>query len=113
MKNKTLFMMLFKYQPDAVKLSAEEEATVANAWGQFIGNIALKEKLVSTYQLGQHKQLVGHQTKSSTPTSKEIIGGNMVIKANSMEEACALAQKSPILQMGGYVEIKTIIPMQD
>ncbi|WP_209066155.1 YciI family protein [Croceivirga sp. JEA036] len=112
MNNETLFMMLFKYQPDAVKLSSEEEETVANAWGQFIGTIALKEKLVSTHQLGQPLQYVGH-TPNSGITSKEIIGGNMVIKANSMEEACALAQNSPILQLGGYVEVRTIIPMQD
>ncbi|OQD41580.1 hypothetical protein BUL40_15355 [Croceivirga radicis] len=112
MKNETLFMMLFKYQPDAVKLSKGEEATVAHAWGEFIGTIALKEKLVSTHQLGQPVQYVGHSPNSSI-ASKEIIGGNMVIKANSMEEACALAQKSPILQMGGFVEIRTIIPMQD
>jgi hypothetical protein len=83
-------------------------------WGSFIGNIALKEKLVSTHQLGfEGKKISSDLTVSDGVVVQEnqTLGGNMIVKANSMEEATEMAKACPIITMGGTVEVRSILPM--
>jgi hypothetical protein len=42
---------------------------------------------------------------------KEAIGGYIVVRAESLEEAAEFAKDCPILALGGNVEVRTIIPM--
>ncbi|MEM9869421.1 MAG: YciI family protein, partial [Bacteroidota bacterium] len=117
MKNKKLFMLLFRFTPNVeYQPTEQEQAQIKEQWGSFIGNIALKEKLVSTYQLG----FEGRQVATDKSVSNGIVvlenttlGGNMVVQANSLEEASELAKNCPILSMGGSVEVRSIIPMDN
>lgn len=115
MKKENQFMLLFRFTPNLeYQPNAEELAEMHEQWGAFIGGVALQEKLVYTHQLG----FEGRQVNTDLSTTDEIVmadnrtlGGNMVIKANSLEEATTIAKGSPILKMGGTVEIRNIIPM--
>lgn len=40
-----------------------------------------------------------------------MLGGNMIVRAESLDEAIEMAKDCPILQMGGTVEVRDIIPM--
>ncbi|TMM57581.1 hypothetical protein FEE95_12255 [Maribacter algarum] len=85
-------------------------------WGSFIGNIAIKEKLESTYQLGFEGKQISTDLKVSDGmliSENKIISGNMIVKAHSLEEAVEMAKNSPILKMGGTVEVRSIIPMEN
>ena len=42
---------------------------------------------------------------------KEAIGGYIIIKAGSIDEAAEISKDCPILAMGGNVEVRTIVPM--
>lgn len=116
MKKEQLFMMVFRFKPDfSYQPTEQEQAAMKEQWGSFIGNIAISEKLVSTYQLGfEGKQI--HSNSSVVDgmliSEEQVMGGNMVVKANSLEEASELAKGCPILKMGGTVEIRTIRPME-
>ena len=44
---------------------------------------------------------------------KEAIGGYIIIKADSLDEAAELSKGCPILSMNGNVEVRTIVPMDD
>ncbi|MFY0602035.1 MAG: hypothetical protein JXR03_20340 [Cyclobacteriaceae bacterium] len=84
-------------------------------WSSFIGNIAIKEKLESTQQLGfEGKQIAADlsTTEGVLISDNKMISGNMIVKANSLGEAVEMAKDSPILKMGGTVEVRNIIPMQ-
>ncbi len=117
MKQEQLFMMIFSFTPNfEYQPTHEEQQEMATQWGSFIGNIAIKEKLISTHQLG----FEGKQIFSDLSITNEIsivdnttIGGNMIVKANSLEEAVIMAKDSPILKMGGSVEVRNIIPMNN
>ena len=115
MKKEELFMMIFKFTPNFNSEPTEEEkAQMTEAWGSFIGNIAIKEKLISTHQLGfEGKQIQSDQAVSDgiSIVENQTMGGNMIVKANSLDEAVEMAKDSPILQMGGTVEVRSIIPM--
>jgi hypothetical protein len=83
-------------------------------WGAFIGNIAIQEKLVSTYQLGfEGKQILADKsvTDSVYISDSQTLSGNMVVKANTIDAAVEMAKNCPILLMGGTVEIRSIQPM--
>jgi hypothetical protein len=109
------FMLLFRF--DATQTYQPTEAELAEQhqhWGGFIGNIAGQGKLVSTYQLGfEGKQVAADKSVSDGiyVAQSETLGGNMVIKAASADEAAELAKGCPILSMGGRVEVREIIPM--
>ncbi len=115
MKTEKTFMMLFSYTPNFNYQPTEKEMVeMKQDWGSFIGTIAIKEKLVSTYQLGfEGKQIAADTTikKGILISENKTISGNMVVKANSLDEAVEMAKESPILKMGGSVEVRSIIPM--
>ncbi|MEM7039031.1 MAG: YciI family protein [Bacteroidota bacterium] len=115
MKTEQIFMMVFRFTPNPnYQPSAEERAEMKSQWGRFIGNLAISEKLVHTYQLGfEGKQVQADHSVNDGPVvaDAQTLGGNLVLKAHSLEEATELAKDCPILHMGGSVEIRSIIPM--
>ena len=45
-------------------------------------------------------------------SNKENVGGYMLIKANSIEEASVFAKECPIIKMGGSVEVRNILKIK-
>lgn len=108
------FMLLFRYEPSNEEPTQEQLQEIQKLWGKFIGNIAIQGKLVSTHQLGfEGKRVLKNLTTEDGfhIADNELIGGNMVLKSESIETATELAKKCPILTMGGNVEVREIIPM--
>ncbi len=114
MKQLKEFMLLFRYEPSNQEPTAEQLSKMHKHWGDFIGNIAMQGKLVSTHQLGfEGKQIHANQnTAEGIYISENLtLGGNMVLKAESIEQATEIAKKCPILMMGGTVEVRDVLPM--
>lgn len=117
MKTKQTFMMVFRFSPNLeYHPKAKEIEQMKQDWGSFIGNIAIKEKLESTHQLGFDGKQVSSGSKISDGIciyENQTISGNMIVKANSINEAVEMAKDCPILKVGGSVEVRNIIPMKD
>jgi len=109
--------MIFSYTPNPeYKPKAKEIEKMKQDWGSFIGNIAITEKLVSTHQLGFEGKKIANDLSISEGvliSENKTISGNMIVKANSLDEAVEMAKNSPILKMGGSVEVRNIIPMNN
>lgn len=108
------FMLLFRYEPTNEQPTEEQLQEMHKQWGEFIGTIAMQGKLVSTHQLGFEGIQISadHSTQEGFHLSEgKIVGGNMILKAESLEVASELAKKCPILFMGGTVEVRDIMPM--
>lgn len=109
------FMLVFRFEPNFTYQPTEEEtAQQHQLWGTFIGNLAMQEKLVSTNQLGFEGNLISSDKSVSAGikmTEKQIVGGNLVVKAATLEEATEIGKNCPILLMGGNVEVRNILPM--
>lgn len=108
------FMLLFRFEPTDQEPSPEELQQMEVHWGSFIQSIAEAGKLVSTHQLGFTGKIVSTDGKSVNGfvvADSQVVAGNMVLKANSLEEATEWAEKCPILFMGGTVEVRNVIPM--
>lgn len=109
------FMLVFRFEPNNNYQPTEVELNeMHQAWGAFIGNIAIQEKLVSTHQLSfEGKQIFADKSVIDAIyiSNNETIAGNMIVKANSIDEATEMAKNCPILAMGGTVEVRAIQPM--
>jgi len=108
------FMLLFRFEPSNEQPTPEQLQEMSKQWGEFIGTIAMKGKLANTYQLGFEgkKIFADHSTEDGFHIAEgQMVAGNMVLKAESMEVATELAKKCPILLMGGTVEVRAINPM--
>lgn len=108
------FMLIFRFEPSNEEPTQEQLEEMGKLWGEFIGTIAMQGKLISTYQLGfEGKQLFADQSAKDGfyISEKQMIAGNMVLKAESLEVASELAKKCPILLMGGSVEVRSINAM--
>ncbi len=116
MTNEQTFMMIFRYSPNPnYNPTPEELQQIKEDWGSFIGHIAIQEKLESTYQLGHDGKQISTDLSVSDGiriSESKMISGNMIVKANSIDEAVTMAKECPILKMGGSVEVRNIIPMK-
>ncbi|WP_343701526.1 YciI family protein [Chitinophaga sp.] len=107
------FMMIFRHPvPGETTLSPEQLQAGIELWQNWIGGIAAQGKFVSTNQLGfQGKTLRPGRVVTDGPYAevKEMVGGYVIVKAASLQEAADLAEGCPILAMGGHVEVRDIM----
>ena len=109
---------LFVFRNDYLSLpksSPEEMQAMTKKWMDWIGGIAAQNKLADRGNRldGAGKVVRPNNVITDGPYSeiKELIGGYTLVKANSLEEAAALAKGCPILTIGGSVEVREISVM--
>jgi hypothetical protein len=109
------FKLVFRYNynPNYQPTPAEME-TEGQKWGQWIGGLAQNGQFVTTSQLGYDGSVLhsdGSIVKGIHMQNTEVLAGDMIINAQDLEEALSLAKGSPILEVGGNVEVREVIPM--
>ena|ERR1039458_4309299 len=113
------FLLVFRR--DAVNndssLSPEQVQSMMKPWQDWMGSIAAQNKLVSS---GNRLAPEGRVLKQNNVITngpyveiKEAIGGYIIVKADSIDEAAELSKGCPILKVGGTVEVRTIVPMYE
>ncbi|MBA3682090.1 MAG: transcription initiation protein [Bacteroidetes bacterium] len=112
------FLLLFRRDGSAdtnTQMSPEQIQAMMKPWQDWMGGIAAQNKLVSP---GNRLEAAGKVVKPNNVITngpyvetKEAVGGYIIIKAASLEEAAEISKGCPILQMGGNVEVRTILPM--
>jgi hypothetical protein len=111
----TDFMMIFRntYSQE-VELAPQELQESIKQWQDWMGGIAAQGKFKGTNQLGfQGKTLHADQLITDGPYAeiKEIVGGYVLVQAESLDDAMKLAQGCPILAIGGKVEVRAIMDL--
>ncbi len=106
------FMMIFRHAPSMEQPSPEQIQASIKLWQDWIGGIAAQGKFVTTNQLGYSGKTVKVGdviTDGPYAEVKEIVGGYLIARANSIEEAVEMAKGCPILTVGGHVEVRDIM----
>jgi hypothetical protein len=107
------FMLIFRHE-DGSKIASPEQM---QAWMKqtmdWIGGIAAQNKFITGTGLPfDESRVVWHKgvvTNGPFGDIKETIGGYIVVKADSVEEAVEFAKGSPVLQGdGNSVEVRKI-----
>jgi hypothetical protein len=109
------FLLIFRNSAGANEaLSPEQLQNMMKPWQDWMGGLAAQNKLVSPGNRLMHD---GKVVKTNMVTdgpyveTKEAVGGYTIIKADSLEEATELSKNCPIIQVGGSVEVRMIVPM--
>ena len=107
------FMLIFRHQ-DGHKVSSPEQMQIwMKQTMEWINSIAAKNKFVGSNVLPFDDAKVVWQNNVVTDGPfgdiKETIGGYIIVKADSIEEAVEFAKGSPVLQgNGNSVEVRKI-----
>lgn len=107
------FMLIFRHDDASGKVSPEQMQEWMKQTMDWIGGIAAQNKFVSgTGLLFDDAKVVHHNKKvTNGPFGeiKETLGGYIIVKADSADEAAEFAKGSPILQgEGNTVEVRKI-----
>ena len=110
------FLLVFRADiKNLPKGSPEEMQALTKTWMDWIGGIAAQGKLADRGNRLMHegKVLRSDAVITDGPYSeiKESILGYSLIKANSLEEATALAKGCPVFKTNGSVEVRELSPM--
>jgi hypothetical protein len=96
-------------------LSPEQMQAMMKPWQDWMGSLAAQNKLVSSgNRLASDGKVVKPNniiTNGPYVEIKEAIGGYIIIRAESLDEAAELSKGCPILSLGGTVEVRTVVPM--
>lgn len=98
---------------DTSQMSPATFEAVATKWKEWVGGLTAQEKLVTTGARlateGKVLKAGGVITDGPFVEVKERLGSFIIVKADSLEEATALAHGCPVLDAQGSVEIRPIL----
>jgi len=113
------FLLVFRrdFVTNEVQPSPEQLQNMMKPWQDWMGSLAAQNKLVSS---GNRLASEGRVVKSDKMVTngpyveiKEAIGGYILVRCNSIDEAAELAKGCPVLQIRGNVEVRTVVAMDD
>ena len=107
------FMLIFRHEDGSKVASPEQMQIWMKQTMDWIGGIAAQNKYVAgNGLLFDDARVVWHNnvvTNGPFGEIKETLGGYMIVKAESIDEAVAFAKGSPVLQGdGNSVEVRSI-----
>lgn len=108
------FMLIFRHMDGSKVASPEQIQIWMKQTMDWIGGIAAQNKFIGGNGLSfDESKIVGHNnvvTNGPFGEIKETIGGYVMVKADSVEEAVEFAKGSPVLQgEGNTVEVRKIV----
>lgn len=107
------YMLIFRHE-DGTKVASPEQIQIwMKQTMDWIGGIAAQNKFVGGNGLPMDNAKVVHHnnvvTNGPFGEIKETLGGYVIVKANSVDEAVEFAKGSPVLQgQGNTVEVRKI-----
>jgi hypothetical protein len=113
------FVLLFRDSNNGdFKPSPEQMQEMLSSWMNWMGGIAAQNKLVergSRLSVGNSKTVRPNNVVTDGPYMeiKEFINGYTIVRAENIDEAVDLAKGCPILNVGGNVEVRAIVPSDD
>lgn len=108
------FALLFRHVGDFEVLPESEKIIVEKKWQDWIGSIAAQGKLKGDKGIrlasgGKVLKPAGVVTDGPFVEIRECLGGLIVVKADTLEEAVTLAHGCPAMERGGSVEVRPIM----
>jgi len=107
------FLMLFRRDPNEdLDLSPEEMQLQIKKWQDWIGGIAAQGKFIGTNALANTGKTVHPDaviTDGPYAEVKEIIGGYLLVKTDTLDDAVELSKGCPGLLDGGTVEVRDVM----
>ncbi len=113
------FLLVFRrdFTSTADQPSPEQLQAMMKPWQDWMGSLAAQNVLANSgNRLASEGKVVKPNkviTDGPYVEMKEAIGGYIIVKANTLQEAAELSKGCPVLMVGGNVEVRQIVPMDD
>ena len=112
------YMLIFRYEgmPSNQSPSPEQMQMVLQQWQTWIADISKQGKFNGTNRLlPEGKTIKPNNVVTDGPymEAKEMVGGYVIVKANSMDEGVKIAQAWPKVWYAGNVEIRTVMKIDN
>jgi hypothetical protein len=110
---KEYLLLLRAGKPMADKTEEENKAEM-QAWGVYMGGLAQNGTLVGGLPVvggGKTVSASGIVNEAVTSAKEGIVGGYLVIKADSFDQAAKIAKDCPHIANEGNIEVREIAPM--
>ncbi len=111
MNSKNQYLLLFTGKEWWNQLSSEQIQQVIDQSKAWYGKLAAAGKVKASQALAREGAIVSNtRVFSDGPfaESKEAIGGYLLIEADSLDEAIAIAKESPSLLQGTTIEVRPL-----
>ncbi|WP_258098807.1 YciI family protein [Marinoscillum pacificum] len=110
------FLYLFRGGDEGyAQLSPEEMQNHMAKWNEWMIQISKTDEPVPGLPLNNEGKVVekGGEiiTDGPYPEGKEIVGGYVIVEANTLDEAVELSKGCPIFDFGGIVEVREAVDM--
>jgi hypothetical protein len=108
------YLLLLRGGIPAASKTEEQNNAEMQAWGVYMGGLAQKGQLVGGLPLvggGKTVSAAGTTSDAVTSAKEGIVGGYLIIKADSLDAAAAIAKDCPHITSEGNVEVREIAPM--
>ncbi len=111
------FLLIFRrdFSTPENQPSPEQMQGMMKDWNDWMGSIAAQDKLANPGNRLERDGQVVYKDRSVVNGPyvevKEGIGGYMIVRAGSLQEASEISKGCPVLKIGGSVEVRAILPM--
>jgi len=108
--------MLYRRSPEVMRQtmgSPEQAQQTMKKWRAWFEDLTAKGQLKSPGQpLEETGKLVGGRKRTVTDgpymETKDVIGGYSIIEARDLDHAAAIAAGCPLVEAGGFVEVRPV-----
>jgi hypothetical protein len=110
---KEYLLLLRGGKPMSEKTEAESKAEM-QAWGKYMGGLGEKGQLTGGLPLESGGAVVSAQGTVAEPVksaAEGIVGGYLIVKADSLQQASEIAKACPHIANEGNIEVREIGPM--
>jgi hypothetical protein len=110
------FLLIFR-GPDysELNLPPEQSQAAMKKWFDWVGELHAKGQYVAGNPLLKTGKMLGGKkpviTDGPFAEGKELVGGYLIIKADSLEQATEMSYGFPDFDKDGTVEVREILPM--
>jgi hypothetical protein len=110
------YMFLFR-GGDVSKLSPQQQEAQMGKWLAWVEKLRKDNRYISGEPLLPGGKTIAGSKKTVTDgpftESKEVIGGFFIVNANNLDEATQMAKDSPDYDLGGSVEIREVMKLDN
>ena len=112
-KVKSQYLLIIRFKADFKPASDDAVKTNIQHWQEYMTNLGKSGALVAGYRPAIEGLTVSGTEKSlkSTPyvANGELVSSVLVINAVDMDSAKAIADKCPVFEFGGSIEVRSIM----
>jgi hypothetical protein len=116
-KTKSRFLLIIRFKTDFKPSSDDAVKNNIKYWQDYMGNLAKSGSLVGGYRPADDGLTISGTEKSLKTTpyieNGELVSSVLIINAVDMDDAKTIADKCPVFEFGGSIELRPMLNTAD